>query len=388
MDREWKPGGTDAEEVGRAALVGVPQAAAPSAPLPQPGTRLAQAYVVDGLHRVGQATVTLRAHQEADGRALALKVLAPSLCTRDDTRRRVGRLHSVLARVSHPQIVPTLGLAHDERFGPVLCRPWVEGLNLRQVGDEDGLTPRRICVLLRDVLSALAEAHRLGLVHGGLSPENVLVVRDAAGQESALVCDFGAARLAKPRPQSVFSPEGIPWGNPAYMAPEQAAGASIDGRADVYAVGVLLYELLTCEPLFEVQGDQAWVEAQQHAVPVPPRTRTPERFIPGELEAVCLKALAKQPHQRYASPRALSQALRDAEERIRFCDMPLRSPRTNRVTAEHERLTLPGEPLRSKTKFWLGALLLLLTSAVLWMWPGRRDDDRAPPSEAIEAEPP
>jgi serine/threonine protein kinase len=379
MDREWKPGGEDADEGGRAALVGAPQAA-PSDPLPGPGTRLAQAYVVDGLHRLGRATMTLRAHREADGHALALKALAPDFYAREDTRRRVERLHAVLARVSHPQIVPTLPLAHDERLGPLLCRPWVEGLNLCQLADEDNLTPRRICTLLRDVLSALAEAHRLGLVHGGLCPENVLVARDAAGQESALVCDFGAARLVKPLPKRVFSAEGIPWGNPAYMAPEQAAGASIDGRVDVYAVGAILYELLTGEPLFEVQGDQAWVDAQQHAVPIPPRARTPERFIPAELEAVCLKALAKQPHQRYASPRAMSQALREAEEHMRFCDVPLRSPKTHRVTAEHERMTLPGEPLRSKTKFWLGALLLLITSAVLWMWPAKQDDAEAAPA--------
>jgi serine/threonine-protein kinase len=330
----------------------------------------------------GLITTSVRALREPEGKPVVVKVLDARFAERADVVRRLSRLHAALAKVTHPHIAPTLELGEDGQGRPFLCRAFVEGTSLREATEDPALTPRRACAWLCDVLSALAEAHRKGLIHGALKPENIIITPRSAGDERAHVCDFGMARLIKPAPQSALSPEGVAWGAPAYMAPEQAAGDSIDSRADVYAVGAILYELLTRTPPFERPDVAGVLAAHQHDLPVPPRQRAPERFIPAELETVCMKALAKNPDERYASPLAMAQALRAAVDLMRTAaDLQMaRSTGFERIEAAHERLTLPSEPLRSKTKIWVGTWLLLLTAATLLLWPNDLTHE-APPVE-------
>lgn len=334
------------------------------------GETIAARYVVEGL--LGQNTLvrTYRARSEPDGRRVVVKLLGEA--HRDDVAlaRRVTRELEALRKLDHPHIAQVIEVTTDERVGLVVCRELVDGEDLISAARRAPLTPRRVCELLMQLLSGLAEAHRNGILHRNLKPQNVFVVRDESGRESLKLCDFGS--LSDPRSAA------------EYRAPEQAraaGGRSVDGQADVYSAGVLLYELLTEDvPFRAATAEQTFAQHVSTEVPAPSSKR-PDRPLPRELEAVCLKALAKQPGERHRSPREMSQALRAViallESRV---DEPLGSsaflPGGRRValTASSERMTMPGEHIRSHTKFWLGALLIAAVCAGVLLTPDRRDE--------------
>jgi hypothetical protein len=160
------------------------------------------------------------------------------------------------------------------------------------------------------------------------------------------------------------------------MAPEQADGQAVDGQADVYSVGVLLYELLTGEvPFRGATPTDTLALARTESVRAP-HERRPDRPLPRELEAVCLKALAKDPQQRHRSPREMSQALRAVVALLGLrADEPLGSASFAAgggliaETASGDRMTMPGEQMRSHTKFWVGAALLAGVCAAVLLNP-------------------
>jgi serine/threonine protein kinase len=175
------------------------------------------------------------------------------------------------------------------------------------------------------------------------------------------------------------------------MAPEQALTTEIDGRADVYAVGVMLYELLTGQvPFHGPRADDILAKHQNDTV-VPPRTLRTDRTIPREVESICLRALAKRPADRYQSPREMSSAIRATLELFGpRADLPIEEPEVvldeSAHTVSKDRLTMPGEQLRSVQKVGIGAALLLSVCGVIWLSAPHetRDQSAAPTSSAAE----
>ncbi|MDB4971990.1 MAG: serine/threonine protein kinase [Myxococcaceae bacterium] len=315
------------------------------------GRVVAGSYTLEGLLGSGSIGRTFRARRSQDGHPVALKLVDPRLAAEPNFLRRLKRDVEAASKLEHRHIAKTFAQGVDEAEGAFICRELIDGEDLISAAKRAAMTPQRICELIMQVLSGLSEAHRHGVLHRNLKPQNVWVTRDAAGHERVVLCDFGNPQKDRAGAE--------------YLAPEQADGSAIDGQADVYSVGVLLYELLTDAVPFRGESPRETLSLHKSAQLVPPRDRRPDRSMPRELEAVCVKALAKAPAARHRSPREMSQALRAVVSLLgpRALE-PLGSSSfgggssAKLESLDDERLTMPGEQLRSRTKFWLGAGLL------------------------------
>ena len=249
----------------------------------------------------GMATVYL-ARDVKHARQVALKVLHPELAAALGPERFLAEIRTT-ANLQHPHILPL----HDsgEADGYLYyVMPFVAGEALRQRLDRETQLPIEDSVrIARETLSALDYAHRQGIVHRDIKPENILL-----HDGSALVADFGIALAVQSAGGQRMTQTGLSLGTPQYMSPEQAMGERhIDSRADVYAVGAVLYEMLTGEPPFSGASVQAIVAKVMTERPMSPRTV--RDTIPVHVEAAALRALAKLPADRFATGKDFSDAL-------------------------------------------------------------------------------
>jgi len=210
-----------------------------------PGTVLAERYRIHDLVGRGGMGAVYRAEHLALGNTVAVKVLRPSHGAQADIVRRFQREAVAASQIRHPGIVEVtdFGRTPDGRF--YLAMELVEGETLgRRLARLGPLPPVEAMALVRELARALGAAHARGIYHRDIKPENVLLARDG----SAKLADFGIARLAEGPRDARETAAGLIFGTPHYMSPEQAAGQRQDGRSDVYALGVLLFELLTGAP--------------------------------------------------------------------------------------------------------------------------------------------
>jgi len=267
---------------------------------------LAGHYTIDReLGHGGMAVVYLALDARHD-RRVALKVLRPEIAAALGAERFLREIR-IAAGLSHPNILP---LYDSGEAGGILyyVMPYVEGESLRDRLNREAPMPlAEALAIATETADALGHAHAHDVVHRDVKPENILL---SGGH--ALVADFGIARAINAAGGDQLTETGIAIGTPAYMSPEQAtAQRAVDGRADVYALGCVLYEMLAGEPPFS--GPSAQAVLARHALdPVPPlRTVRPE--LPPRLERAVLKALAKTPADRFATAAALREALLSAE---------------------------------------------------------------------------
>ena len=255
---------------------------------------LSDRYRVDReLARGGMATVYL-AHDLKHARDVAVKVLHPSVALVLG-RERFLREIEIAAQLHHPHIVPLYD-SGDAAGALYYVMPYEAGASLRRRLAEQGPLPIEDAVLvLRDVCDALAYAHEHGIVHCDVKPDNVLL----SGRHG-LVTDFGIARAAKEAAPDGLRAGSVVFGTPAYMAPEQIDAASeIDRRTDIYAVGVLAYELLAGRPPFRESSHRDVLAAQREELP--PHLTTVRRDVPAPLADLVIKCLAKRPADRWQS---------------------------------------------------------------------------------------
>ena len=268
---------------------------------------LAGRYAIEGeLGRGGMATVYL-AEDLRHHRRVAIKVLHPELGAVLGAERFLREI-GIAARLSHPHILPlhdsgTLDLGVGR---PVLfyAMPYVAGRSLRErLREELQLPMEEALGIARQVADALDHAHRQGVIHRDIKPENILL---ADGQ--AVLADFGIARALDVAAGDRLTETGLAIGTPAYMSPEQAAGAArLDGRSDVYALGCVLYEMLGGQPPFLGPTPQAILA--RHAMDPVPSLRTLRPTVPRALAQVVTQALAKVPADRFPTARAFADAL-------------------------------------------------------------------------------
>lgn len=262
--------------------------------------RVVGSYQIDSLIGEGGMGAVYHGLDRMLEREVAIKVLRPELAHQPTVVERFRTEAVTLARLNHPNLATLYSFLRegDELF---MVMEYVHGDPLdRLLAREGALPPARAAALLAQALDGIAHAHRQGIVHRDLKPGNIMVT--PAGQVK--VMDFGIARVLGAARQTRT---GLVVGTFEYMAPEQIQGRELDGRADLYAAGIVLYELLTGRVPFQNDSDYALMRAQVEEKPMPPRQVAPG--IPPAVEAVVLKALAKAPADRFETAEAFREAL-------------------------------------------------------------------------------
>ncbi len=263
-----------------------------TAPIERLRAALADRYAIEHeLGAVGMATVYLAQDLKHD-RKVAVKVLRPELAAALGPDRFPREIR-ILARLQHPHILPLLDSGEAGGF-LFYTMPAIEGETLRQRVDREGALPvPETTRILREVADALASAHAAGVLHRDIKPGNVMI----SGRH-ALVMDFGVAKALKDAGGEKMTTVGVAVGTPTYMSPEQATGAeTLDARSDIYALGLLAYELLTGKPPFDGRSAQAILSAQVLEKPAPVTEKRPA--ISAGLGEFVMKCLEKAPENRW-----------------------------------------------------------------------------------------
>ena len=298
-----------------------------------PGARVS-GYLLEKLVGVGGMAAVFRARDERLGRVVALKVLSGD----EVVQKRFTREARAVAAVDHPHIIPVYeaGEANGVLF---IAMRFVAGDDLRViVGREGSMPPRRAVAFISPVASALDAAHAAGLVHRDVKPANMLVDVGPGRPEHVYLSDFGVAR-------GVLTSGGLTragqfLGTPDYAAPEQISGGSVDGRADQYALACVAYTLLTGSVLFRREVPMAVLYA--HLSAPPPRVTAVRPELPGAVNDVLARALAKDPDNRYDSCGAFADALREA-----LGIEPYDPSRPGRLSSQ-TRIVTPAAPVSSR----------------------------------------
>ena len=250
----------------------------------------------------GGMAVVYRATQLSLGRNVALKVIVPELANDAGFRARFQRESLIAASIDHPNVVPVYeaGTQGDLLF---LAMRYVDGLNLRTLLQSEGpLAPDRASHLISQAAAALAAAHAHGLVHRDVKPANMLI--DTSADDHLYLTDFGIARRVDST--TVVTDAGTPVGTVDYMPPEQINGEPVDARTDVYALGCVLYQVLTGAVPFERDSDVAKMFA--HVSSDPPLASSLRPELTQRVDEVIRRAMAKRPEDRYASAQEFAQA--------------------------------------------------------------------------------
>ena len=266
------------------------------------------AYRIEGVLGRGGMGVVYRATQVALERVVALKVLAPELAGDDEFRARFQRESRLLASIDHPNVMPI----HEagELDGTLfLSMRYAQGVDLRELLRIEGrLEPERALTIVDQVAAALDAAHAKGLVHRDVKPANILIERRGEG-EHVFLSDFGLTKQIGD-PAGDLTKTGEWLGTVDYVAPEQVLSAPLDARADVYALGCVLYASLAGEPPYVRENQYATVFA--HVNDPPPLLSDADASLPRALDPVIERALAKERDDRYPSAGDLARAARAA----------------------------------------------------------------------------
>src|SRR5580698_2334952 len=291
-----------------------------SEPVPSSAPRISIGQVLGGKFEIlgvlgeGGTGIVYDAVRIAEKDAVALKVIHAHLLGDKQIRGRFTREATILRRLKGPHLLPILdyGEIPDPRGGVTgllyLALPKVDGVALdRLLETEKTLPIDRALDIVLEVCDALKSAHSQGVIHRDLKPANVLL----EGGKRVIVVDFGMAKIVTGggTGTTALTAHNMVFGTPEYMAPEQARGDELDARCDIYATGVMLYELLTGSVPFTGATPLNVLTAHMTMPPPPPSSKNPARRISPALEAVVLHAIAKDPADRYATATELSAAI-------------------------------------------------------------------------------
>ena len=287
------------------------------------GTVIDSRYHLDGALGRGGMGLVYRATHVKLRRQAAVKILHPSLAASPDVRSRFEREALASGKIDHPNCVAVYDSGHLPDGSLYLAMELLDGRSLADVLEQEGqIAPGRALHILGHILRGLSGVHQAGLIHRDIKPENIFLIRSGADEDFAKLLDFG---IAKPMRGELsddgvkLTQAGMAFGTPIYMAPEQALGNPLDGRADLYAAAVLGYEMLTGQPPF-YSDDKLEVMSMHTARPVPPmrqRLIRGGRPVPSSIEKLIVRGLTKKPGDRYATAEAF---LAEVENALRTPD--------------------------------------------------------------------
>ncbi|MEM7307840.1 MAG: protein kinase [Planctomycetota bacterium] len=325
LDYEPKLAAFDEEQTGGVRL-GLLDLARPASPPPDEALPSTIAgYAIEGILGRGGMGIVYRAVQEQPRREVAIKVL-PNLTVSPGLLRRFEYEAEILARLDHPFIANVIQSGLDEASGtPFLVMEYVHGVDVQSYCREQALALNELLGLFCNICDGIEHAHQRGVIHRDLKPANVLVTAEGAPR----ILDFGIARPVEG--QEVSTPgktiAGSVLGTLGWMSPEQARGEleRLDVRCDVYALGVLLFHLLSDSMPHDVASVPTWEAARRISEDPPARLRDVRPELPADLDAITAKALEKELDRRYPSAGALR---RDIERHLRFEPVEARPPST------------------------------------------------------------
>jgi serine/threonine-protein kinase len=226
---------------------------------------------------------------------------------------RFRREARAMSQLSHPNTARVFLYGQLDDGACYFVMEHLVGQNLAQlVRAEGAMEPKRAMRIMIQVCSALEEAHQAGIVHRDLKPENIFITTQGGIRDFPKVLDFGLAKVTERqmRPGSmVLTQQGMVFGTPEFMSPEQAHGKTLDARSDIYSLGIILYELLTGKLPFDAKQPIEYIQLHVNATPIPLSERHPDTTFPPGLEEVLMAALAKKPEERYASAAEFAAAL-------------------------------------------------------------------------------
>jgi serine/threonine protein kinase len=271
-------------------------------------------YTVLELVGIGGMGRVYRAEQTALRRTVAVKVIHPHLLSDESTSARFITEARAASQLNHPNSVGVIDFGKTNDGQLYLVMEYLRGKDLARVAYDEGPLPfDRIIDVLRQACAALAEAHHLGIIHRDLKPENIVLEPMRSGGDFVKVVDFGLAKMREGPKQSAITAAGIICGTPDYMAPEQGRAGAVDARTDIYAMGVILFQLLTGRLPFVADSPTQVVLMHISFAPPDPRQIAPGRNIPDALVDAVNRAMAKDPDERFQSAVDLAQALVNAK---------------------------------------------------------------------------
>jgi len=256
---------------------------------------------------IGGMGVVYKAGQAGMDRWVAVKVLLRELSHETSVISRFKIEALAVSRLTHPNTIRIydFGMTHDNVL--YIAMEFLDGRSLDQELRDGPMSARRTLHVIRQIASSLAEAHGKGIVHRDLKPDNIFMISVDGDDDFIKVLDFGVAKLREAdKRQATLTQTGVIFGTPRYMAPEQCRSMEVDGRADLYALGVIAYEMLMGRALFDEESPLAILMKHVQAAPPSLRDVRPDIDVPRDVEAMVMKCLEKSPEKRFQTARELA----------------------------------------------------------------------------------
>ncbi len=281
------------------------------------GKLFAGRYNVTGLIGKGGMSSVYSATHNRLHKTVALKVLAKDFLTDDKQIMRFTQEAKACSRLQHPSTIRVFDYGQTSEGLLFIAMELLEGHTLSRLVKSGGAVPAwRACRIMSIICDALAEAHQNGIIHRDLKPDNIFLCADGDGPESLKILDFGIAKVMGETNYETLTQTGYICGTPLYISPEQSLGMQLDGRADLYSVGVMLFELLTGRTPFIADSPIALVMKHIHNDPPTLRVVNPNVSVPKELEELVYRLLSKQKDKRPKSAIEVRDMLKAIEAAI------------------------------------------------------------------------
>lgn len=322
------------------------------------GVRLAGRYqITEKLATGGMGSVYLAEHLLIH-KLVAIKVLHGEMSQDAEMVVRFQREAQAAAAIDHPNICAATDFGRTSHGEFFMVMEYLDGKGLDHVlSAQLPLGPQRTVHIAQQICAVLEQAHRLGIVHRDLKPENVMVIDQSGDPDYVKVMDFGVARIQFADERAVrLTKAGVVYGTPAYMSPEQVTGDEVDHRADLYSLGVMMYEMATGSIPFNGTTVPKVMTQHLNEQPKPPSERAPQALIPPALESVILKLLAKKPADRFPDAASLRQVLLAFDQEPELTNWRYPLTRKTAKTIAKQQAPTPA-PLKPKPRAGLGGHL-------------------------------
>jgi serine/threonine protein kinase len=370
-----------------------------------PGALIAGKYTIERELAAGGMGKVFTAIQQPVNRRVVLKLMHAELVSNADMRERFLREAEAAGKLQHPNVVTIFDYGTTSEGVCFIAMEYIEGQSLQQLIERKGALPLDQTVqIIIQVANSLAEAHRKNIIHRDLKPDNIMVTTINEGELVAKVLDFGIAKMLDESKK--LTAAGTIFGTPSYMAPEQGRGLPLDGRADLYALGCVMFAMLTGDAPFNEETAVAIVMAHITG-PIP---NLPPH-LPEPLNAFSRRVLAKEPKDRPANAETFIKELRAAVEGVRNLNLPpapvdstgalsttsLSTSNNNEATLALSAQSTPSSPSQATIVVqaaptrpvpWIPIALIAAAVILLVVWMGNRDPSTPPPAAPTPSAPP